>query len=92
MTEKKNWKIIPEDIPEPSKAGRKAKSKYDPILDKFLNSNRDEARIEHKTVEDETLAVGLRNRIKKRQLNLAVHTRKDSGVYLKRLRKSPNGP
>lgn len=80
MSEKK-YEIIPEKVPKMKKLGRKG-SKYDPVIDGFLEANIDSARITFEGVKDSMLAVGLRQRVKVKGLNLEVKHRSGKGVYL----------
>jgi len=63
------------------KKGRKG-SKYDSIIDKFSKSDMTSVRVDVKGLDPKMLAIGLRNRIKTRQIkNIKVSQRGDN-VYL----------
>ena len=58
-------------------------SKYDAVIDNFLKADTDSARITYEGTKDSMLAIGLRQRIKVRELkNLQVKYRSEKGVYL----------
>lgn len=81
MSEKK-YEIIPEKVPKMKKLGRKG-SKYDAVIDDFLEADTDSARITYEGTKDSMLAIGLRQRIKVKELkNLQVKYRSGKGVYL----------
>jgi len=79
---KKRYQIIPEKVPKMKKLGRKG-SKYDAVIDDFLEADISSARITYEGAKVSMVAIGLRQRIKVRELkNLQVKYRSEKGVYL----------
>lgn len=73
---------MPEKVPKMKKLGTRG-SKYDAVIDDFLEADTDSARITYEGTKDSMLAVSLRQRIKVRELkNLQVKYRSAKGVYL----------
>jgi len=61
--------------------GRKG-SKYDLIIDKFSKSDMTSVRVESKNIDPKMLAIGLRNRIKTRQIKKIKVSQRGDNVCL----------
>lgn len=79
---KQKYEIIPEKVPKMKKLQKE--SKYDGVLDDFFKADIDSARITMEDTKDSNLAIGLRQRITVRGLDLEVAFRTGKGIYLKK--------
>lgn len=76
------FKLIPEKIPKAVKFG----SKYDDIIDAFDKSDKESVRVDAPKMDMKTLSMGLRTRIRQRDMtDIKVSMRGDK-VYLARKR------
>jgi len=79
--EKIQFSLTPEKMPKVKKAIGKRGSKYDPLLEQFMQSSDKTVRVNVQGIESQTLAISLRNIIKTRELQITVAQREDK-VYL----------
>jgi hypothetical protein len=80
MTNKIEFKLVPVELPKIRK-GRKG-SKYDSIIDQFSKSDMTCVRVDVKDIDPKMLAIGLRNRIKTRQIKKIRVSQRGDNVYL----------
>ncbi len=83
MSEMLDFTLTPEKIPKVEREFAKRGSKYDAVLDQFLESDSKSVRVGAKGVTSQTLLIGLRTRIKVRKLSLTVLQRENK-IYLKK--------
>ena len=74
------FKLIPEKRAKLEKLKRS--SKYDPIIDQFNESNETSVRIDAKKMKPINLVIGLRNRIKQREITDIAVSQRGNKVYL----------
>lgn len=79
MNEELLFELVPEEVPRQQKKG----SKYDPMIDQFVQSEIKSARVFVKGINAKELAIGLRGRVRSRDLmeTIKVSQRRDK-VYL----------
>lgn len=74
------FELIAEKVPRAVKTG----SRYDGMIDKFLKSDITSARIDTKSIDSRTLALGLRTRIRSREITGIKVSQRGNKVYLVR--------
>ena len=79
---KKPYRLVEEKLPAVKRAMGKRGSKYDPIIDEFLESASNVVRVEYPDIKPKVLSAGLKTRIRHREIReVNVKTRRDN-VYL----------
>lgn len=79
MNEKIQFELIPEKAPRITKKA----SRYDPIIDQFLDKDVDSVRVNTKDIKPKKLAIALRSRVRARNMTNAIEvTQRGNNVYL----------
>jgi len=78
------FELIPEKAPRITKKA----SRYDPIIDQFLNKDVDSVRVNTKDMESKKLAIALRSRVRAREMIDEIQiTQRGNDVYLVKTKK-----
>jgi hypothetical protein len=73
------FELIPEKAPRITKKA----SRYDPIIDQFLDKDVESVRVNTKDMESRKLAIALRSRVRARNMMNAIQvTQRGNDVYL----------